>query len=158
MRSKNNNIFLSLPCAPILQKYSPNTHSLLYVFPTVQNGFVITSATEYRLKLALSQLEMRKGFFFSFKPYIQKTQRHFYTMEACKDKYTYEVIYVPAILTEVLRWRFSLWEQLEVQSHRGCFSEHTTVDGLTTITAYLHNHIYTTIKLILPIQTKSCSK
>lgn len=42
-------------------------------------------------------------------------------------------------------------------SHGG-FSKHTTVAGLATITAYLHNHIYTTITLILSNPNKTLLK
>lgn len=62
-----------------------------------------------------------------------------------------------AFPTEVLLWKvFIMSTSRNGQSHQGCFPQLAT-EELATITAYLHNHIYT-IKLILSVPNKTLLK
>lgn len=106
---------------------------------------MIPSVREPRLKLALSQLKMGE-IFFSFKPYIQKLQRHSYTVEAFKDKHLSQVsisqrrhtkIASPA---QVLRRRYSVQNHWRWPAGPRGLSKAATVEGLATITVYLHNN------------------
>lgn len=85
---------------------------------------MITSVTEYRLKLAFSQFETRKDIFLLSHRFTKR--KGIYTTEAFKDKYTNEVSHSHhtkiALPTEVLRWRaFIMRTTGNGPSRHGCF-------------------------------------
>lgn len=122
----------------------------------MQKDSAVASATEYREKLARRQSKMGGGFF-SFKPYIQKNAKAF--------------IHHGDIFKIKIQMKLRIPQRPSQKSSHGgihhknwkcelawCVSEHTTVDGFATIPEYLHNHIYTTITLILPNPNKTSLK
>lgn len=85
-----------------------------------------------------------------------------YTTEIFKEKYKNAVSHShqkkTAFPPEVLGWRILILRTRNGPSHQGCSPSLTTVEGLVTITAYLYNYIYTTIKLILSDPNKTLLK
>lgn len=163
LRTKNRNLFFpyhSVCPSHKKNKITINKHSQLPIWVSLpRKHFVITLVTKLWLKLTLSQLETEKDTC-SFKLYIHKG---IYTSEAFKDKHMNKVSPSQqtkiAFPTEVLRWRVIIMRPTgNGQSLHGCSPQPTTVEGLATITAYLHNHIYAAIKLILSEPNKTLLK